>query len=90
MLTERQRRCLLFIQEYLDDSGGVAPSFTDIIAALGLRSKSHAHKLLKALEAQGHIRRLRNRARALEVVKPVPYKIQAFVFDDASKTFRPL
>lgn len=89
-MKDRQRQCLLFIQEYLDDSGGVAPSFTDIIAALSLRSKSHAHKLLKALEEQGHIRRLPYRARAMEVLKPVAYKTKAFVFDDVSKTLRPL
>ena len=89
MLTTRQRQCLLFIQERLIATG-VAPAMTDICDHMGFASKSVAHRLVLALEERGHIRRLRNRARALEVVKPVAYKTQAFVFDDVSKTLRPL
>lgn len=88
MLTKSQRKCLLFIQDYLHAHGGVAPSFNDITAALNLRSKSHAHKLLKALEERGAIRRLPFRARAMEVLQPVAYKTMAFVFDDETKELR--
>ncbi len=37
--------------------------------ALGLKSKSGVHRLISALVERGFLRRLANRARALEVVK---------------------
>ncbi len=48
---------------------GVPPSFDEMKDALDLRSKSGIHRLIMALEERGFIRRLPNRARALEVVK---------------------
>ena len=68
MLTAKQRDLLLFIDDRLKDSG-VSPSFDEMREALDLRSKSGVHRLISALEERGFIRRLPNRARALEVVK---------------------
>ena len=68
MLTAKQRELLLFIDERLKD-GGISPSFDEMRAALDLKSKSGVHRLISALEERGFIRRLPNRARALEVVK---------------------
>jgi repressor LexA len=68
MLTAKQRELLLFIDDRLKDSG-VSPSFDEMREALELRSKSGVHRLISALEERGFIRRLPNRARALEVVK---------------------
>lgn len=68
MLTAKQRELLLFIDERLKDSG-VSPSFDEMREALELKSKSGVHRLISALEERGFIRRLANRARALEVVK---------------------
>jgi repressor LexA len=68
MLTAKQRELLLFIDDRLKDSG-VSPSFDEMREALDLRSKSGVHRLISALEERGFIRRLPNRARALEVVK---------------------
>src|SRR5690606_11168442 len=48
---------------------GVSPSFEEMKDALDLRSKSGIHRLINALEERGFIRRLPNRARALEVLK---------------------
>jgi repressor LexA len=59
---------LLFINKRLHDSG-VSPSFDEMREALDLRSKSGVHRLISALEERGFIRRLPNRARAIEVVK---------------------
>jgi repressor LexA len=68
MLTAKQRELLIFIDGRLKD-GGVSPSFDEMREALELKSKSGVHRLISALEERGFIRRLPNRARALEVVK---------------------
>jgi repressor LexA len=68
MLTAKQRELLLFIDNRLKDSG-ISPSFDEMREALDLKSKSGVHRLISALEERGFIRRLPNRARALEVVK---------------------
>ncbi|HSQ98463.1 MAG TPA: transcriptional repressor LexA [Sphingomicrobium sp.] len=68
MLTAKQRELLLFIDGRLKQDG-VSPSFDEMREALDLKSKSGVHRLISALEERGFIRRLPNRARALEVVK---------------------
>ena len=68
MLTAKQRELLLFIDERLKQDG-VSPSFDEMREALDLKSKSGVHRLISALEERGFIRRLPNRARALEVLK---------------------
>jgi len=59
---------LRFIHERLTETG-VPPSFDEMKDALDLRSKSGIHRLITALEERGFIRRLPNRARAIEVIK---------------------
>ena len=68
MLTRKQSELLRFIHERLKESG-VPPSFDEMKDALDLRSKSGIHRLIMALEERGFIRRLPNRARALEVIR---------------------
>jgi repressor LexA len=68
MLTAKQRELLQFIHDRLRQSG-VSPSFDEMREALALKSKSGVHRLISALEERQFIRRLPNRARALEVVK---------------------
>jgi len=68
MLTAKQRELLLYINRRLGETG-VSPSFDEMREALDLKSKSGVHRLISALEERGFIRRLPNRARALEVVK---------------------
>ena len=68
MLTAKQKELLLFIHQRLGEAG-VSPSFDEMREALDLKSKSGVHRLISALEERGFIRRLPNRARALEVVK---------------------
>jgi repressor LexA len=68
MLTAKQRELLLFIDNRLKESG-ISPSFDEMREALELKSKSGVHRLISALEERGFIRRLPNRARALEVLK---------------------
>src|SRR5690606_6617364 len=68
MLTCKQHELLMFIHERMKESG-IPPSFDEMKDALDLASKSGIHRLITALEERGFIRRLPNRARALEVVK---------------------
>ncbi len=68
MLTRKQHELLMFIHDRLRESG-VPPSFEEMKEALDLRSKSGIHRLITALEERGFIRRLPNRARALEVIR---------------------
>lgn len=68
MLTRKQHELLMFIHERMKESG-IPPSFDEMKDALDLRSKSGIHRLITALEERGFIRRLPNRARALEVIK---------------------
>jgi repressor LexA len=68
MLTRKQFELLKFINERLKEAG-VPPSFDEMKDALDLRSKSGIHRLITALEERGFIRRLPNRARAIEVIK---------------------
>jgi repressor LexA len=68
MLTVKQHELLLFINKRLNEAG-VSPSFDEMREALDLKSKSGVHRLISALEERGFIRRLPNRARALEVLK---------------------
>ena len=68
MLTQKQLDLLEFIQRRLSKNG-VPPSFDEMKEALDLRSKSGIHRLITALEERGFIKRLANRARAIEIVK---------------------
>ena len=68
MLPAKQHELLLFIQRKLEETG-ISPSFEEMKEALELKSKSGVHRLISALEERGFIRRLPNRARALEVTR---------------------
>ncbi len=68
MLTAKQRELLHYIHTRLGETG-VSPSFDEMREALDLKSKSGVHRLISALEERQFIRRLPNRARALEVLR---------------------
>ena len=75
MLTRKQHELICFIDDRLKATG-VSPSFEEMKEALDLKSKSGVHRLISALEEREFIRRLPNRARALEVLK-VPERADA-------------
>jgi len=75
MLTAKQHELLCFINDRLSETG-VSPSFEEMKEALDLKSKSGVHRLISALEERSFIRRLPNRARALEIVK-LPEAVKA-------------
>ena len=68
MLTAKQHELLMFIHGRLGRTG-VSPSFDEMREALDLKSKSGVHRLISALEERKFIRRLPNRARALEILR---------------------
>ena len=68
MLTRKQHELLCYINDRLGETG-VSPSFEEMKDALELKSKSGVHRLISALEERGFIRRLANRARALEILR---------------------
>lgn len=75
MLTKKQHELICFINDRLADTG-VSPSFEEMKEALDLKSKSGVHRLISALEERQFLRRLPNRARALEVLK-MPERAEA-------------
>lgn len=87
MLTRKQYDLLRFIHERLKETG-VPPSFDEMKEALDLRSKSGIHRLITALEERGFIRRLPNRARALEVVR-LPDSVAPGLGTSRAKGFSP-
>ena len=68
MLTHQQEKLLQFINNFQLKSN-ITPSFDEMKDGLGLKSKSGIHRILSALEERGYIRKLNNRARAIEVLK---------------------
>ncbi|NQY83007.1 MAG: transcriptional repressor LexA [Alphaproteobacteria bacterium] len=68
MLTERQYLLLMYIRQR-QQHDGITPSFEEMRIAVGLKSKSGIHQLITALEQRGYLKRLFNRARALEIIK---------------------
>ena len=70
MLTRKQSELLSYLSDHMQQHD-VPPSFDEMRDALGLASKSGVHRLVSGLEERGYIRRLANRARAIEILKPV-------------------
>jgi repressor LexA len=87
MLTRKQYELLRFIHERLKEAG-IPPSFDEMKEALDLRSKSGIHRLITALEERGFIRRLPNRARAIEVIR-LPDSVAHGVTNSRSRGFVP-
>ena len=68
MLTFQQEKLLKFIIDY-QKQNNVAPSFDEMKDGLDLKSKSGIHRIVSALEERGYIKKLNNRARAIEIIK---------------------
>ena len=70
MLTKRQKELLDYLSAYIEQHG-YAPTLEEIGRNFALGSLATVHKHLQNLERKGHIRRLPNRSRALEVMPRV-------------------
>ena len=67
MLTAKQLKLLEYLKQSLKENS-VSPSFEEMKLALGLKSKSGIHRLISALEERGFIKRLHNKARAINII----------------------
>jgi len=89
MLTKKQKTLLDYIHGETQANEGVCPSFDEMREHMGLKSKSGIHRLVKALETRGFIRRIPNCARAIEVIRlpgsaPALTSSQPLVLDKAA------
>lgn len=66
-LTPQQQRLLAFLKAKIEETG-VSPTFQEMASALDLSSKSGIQRILSDLELRGRIRRLKNKARAIEII----------------------
>ena len=71
MLTKKQKNLLLFVNNKIR-STGVSPSYEEMKLSLNLKSKSGIHRLITSLEQRGYIKRLKHKARAMEITKELP------------------
>ena len=68
MLTKKQKALFEYLNGYIAKNG-ISPSFEEMKNALNLKSKSGIHRLVVSLEQRGFIRRLKHKARAMEITK---------------------
>ena len=68
MLTKKQKNLLLFINKKIRSSG-ISPSYEEMKQSLSLKSKSGIHRLITSLEQRGFIKRLKHKARAMQIIK---------------------
>lgn len=84
MLTRRQHDLLVFIRDYMAESGGVSPSYEEMMDAMGYASKSRIHFLIKNLEEREFIRHMPQHSRSIEILKsPDGVKVGRHQFTDA-------
>ena len=73
MLTKKQKELFVYLKGYIS-SNNISPSFEEMKNAVNLKSKSGIHRLITSLEQRGYIKRLKHKARAMEITKDLPNK----------------
>jgi len=73
MLTKKQKELFVYLKDYIS-SNDISPSFEEMKNALNLKSKSGIHRLITSLEQRGYIKRLKHKARAMEIANNFPNK----------------
>ena len=76
MLTKKQKELFVYLRDYIS-SNDISPSFEEMKNAVNLKSKSGIHRLITSLEQRGYIKRLKHRARAMEITKELQNNISA-------------
>ena len=71
MLTKKQKELFVYLSDYIS-SNYISPSFEEMKNAVNLKSKSGIHRLITSLEQRGYIKRLKHKARAMEITKELP------------------
>ena len=88
MLTKKQKELLDYLSEYKDKHNH-SPSYDEIRIAMNLKSKSGIHRIVSALEERGFIKKLANRARAIEIIRPLD-KYNPKILNNSSSVEIPL
>lgn len=85
-MTPQQKRLYDIIKAELDASG-VCPSYEEMRERLGIKAKSGIHRLINELENRGHVHRLPNRARSIEIVghTPIPWRRNDITFPEETR-----
>ena len=78
MLTKKQKELFVYLKDYIS-SNEISPSFEEMKNAVNLKSKSGIHRLITSLEQRGYIKRLKHKARAMEITKDLPSNYNKFV-----------
>ena len=68
MLTRKQKELYDYLTKYISKNS-ISPSFEEMKGAVNLKSKSGIHRLITSLEQRGFIKRLKHKARAMEITK---------------------
>ena len=68
MLNKKQKELFVYLRDYIS-SNDISPSFEEMKNAVNLKSKSGIHRLITSLEQRGYIKRLKHKARAMEITK---------------------
>ncbi len=73
MLTKKQKELFIYLKTFISNNE-ISPSFEEMKNAVNLKSKSGIHRLITSLEQRGYIKRLKHKARAMEIIKDFPNK----------------
>ena len=68
MLTKKQKELFEYLTKYIEKNS-ISPSFEEMKIAVNLKSKSGIHRLITSLEQRGFIKRLKHKARAMEITR---------------------
>jgi len=86
MLTKKQKEVFVYLRDYIS-SNEISPSFEEMKNAVNLKSKSGIHRLITSLEQRGYIKRLKHKARAMEITKDLPNSKAAFINENNAESF---
>ena len=67
-LTKKQKELFEFLTDYIQINN-ISPSFEEMKRAVNLKSKSGIHRLITSLEQRGFVKRLKHKARAMEITR---------------------
>ncbi len=82
MLTKKQKELFDYLKDYISNND-ISPSFEEMKEAVNLKSKSGIHRLITSLEQRGFIKRLKHKARAMQIIEKEP-KINDFNLESVS------
>ena len=77
MLTKKQKELFEYLSLYISKNN-ISPSFEEMKEAVNLKSKSGIHRLITSLEQRGFIKRLKHKARAMEITRTLSGSIDNF------------